>query len=96
MRPRTLTPRACSAAAMASGVNSVGISWVWITTRLTERASPIRPSRSVTRAGFNPNPVEGSGAASTISPSSAPSASPGGTAHSALDRRSVGVIRPPP
>ena len=40
--------------------------------------------------------MEGRGAASTISPALASPSSPGGTVHSALERRSVGTMRPPP
>ena len=48
----------------------------------------------MTRAGFRPRRACGSGSASTISPSTAPPSSPGGTSHSALERRSVGTMRP--
>ena len=57
--------------APASG-NAVGMSCVWMAIRLTERASPMAPSRSMIRAGFRPRRWCGSGSASTISPSAAP------------------------
>ena len=86
--------RAVSASSSAAGGNSCGMSWVWMAIRLMDRASPTAPSRSMTRAGFRPRRAWGSGSASTISPSTAPPAEPGGTSHSALERRSVGTMRP--
>ena len=79
------------------GGNSCGMSWVWMAIRLTERASPMRPSRSMTRAGFRPKRGRAAAArpARSRRPRRRPS-SPGGTIHSALARRSVGTMRPPP
>ena len=70
------------------------MSWVWIAIRLIDRASPSLPSRSSTRAGFSPRcGCCATGSASTISSGSAPASWPGGTIHSAFERRSVGTIR---
>ena len=46
--------RAFASASAAAG-NDCGMSWVWMTIRLTDRASPIAPSRSMMRAGFRPS-----------------------------------------
>ncbi len=86
-----------AAACRAASGKTCGIACVAMEIMLTARASPMRPSRSTTRAGPGPSVrwCRGRGSASTISPASAPFSSPGGTNQADLARRSVGSMRSP-
>ena len=82
------------ASANASSGKSTGMSWVWMAMRLIALASPILPRRSMTRAGFRPMPLVRQWLGQHELARFGAGAWSGGTFHSALDRRSVGSMRP--